>query len=92
MNKFVYVLSNESMPGIYKIGKTNRNDPFSRMAEYTPGYKMLFIKYSINPAATENKFLDILRRDDQIEKYNYGKEYFISATPEYIFNLLVGVN
>ncbi len=76
----------------YKIGKTNRTDPFSRIGEYTPGYKMLFIKYSTNPSVTENKFLDILRRDDQIEKYNYGKEYFISSTPEYIFNLLVGVN
>lgn len=76
----------------YKIGKTNRTDPFSRIGEYTPGYKMLFIKYSINSAVTENKFLDILRKDQQIEKYEYGREYFISATQDYIFNLLVGVN
>jgi len=76
----------------YKIGKTNRTDPFSRMNEYTSGYKMLFIKYSTNPAATENKFLDILRKDEQIEKYEYGREYFISATPDYIFNLLISIN
>jgi hypothetical protein len=76
----------------YKIGKTNRSDPFSRMGEYTPGYKMLFIKYSTNPTATENKFIDILKKDDQIEKYEYGREYFISKTQEYIFNLLIPIN
>ncbi len=91
----------------YKIGKTNRSDPFSRMNEYTPGYKMLFIKYSTNPAATENKILEVLRKDEEIEKYEYGKsylamldkqpsasgrEYFISKMPEYIFNLLISIN
>jgi hypothetical protein len=76
----------------YKIGKTNRTDPFSRISEYTPGYKMLFTKYSNNPTVTENKFLDILRKDKQIKKYEYGKEYFISLTPDYIFNLLISIN
>jgi len=95
LDGYVYLLQltdTNTNEQFYKIGKTNRSDPFSRMGEYTPGYKMLFIKYSTNPAATENKFLDILRKDEQIDKYEYGREYFISKTQEYIFNLLISIN
>lgn len=43
MSNIVYVLTNPAMPGIVKIGKTNREDPQVRMSElYTTGVPLPF--------------------------------------------------
>ena len=43
MSNIVYVLTNPAMPGIVKIGKTNRDDPQVRMNElYTTGVPLPF--------------------------------------------------
>ena len=43
MSSIVYVLTNPAMPGIVKIGKTNRDDPQVRMNElYTTGVPLPF--------------------------------------------------
>ena len=43
MSSIVYVLSNEAMPGLLKIGKTSSDDPLQRMGQlYTTGVPLPF--------------------------------------------------
>jgi hypothetical protein len=55
---FIYVLSNESMPGVYKIGMT-KNEPESRAKEISGStgvpspFKVLAAYHSMNPRADE---------------------------------------
>ena len=71
---YIYILSNKSMPGIYKIGCTSRT-PEERAAElYTTGVPSPFsVEYSINidNYAYIEKAIHI-----KLSNYNCGKEFF----------------
>lgn len=65
MKGYVYVLSNESMPGIYKIGMTERSveervKELSKMTAIPTPFKIEACFYSNNPLADEQQIHDLL--------------------------------
>ena len=71
---YVYIMSNESMPGLYKIGCTSK-DPAQRADDlYTTGVPTPFIiEYCIYIENYENVEKLIHR---SLLQYNYNKEFF----------------
>lgn len=74
MSGYVYVMSNEAMPGIYKIGCTSRS-PWERAEElYTTGVpKPFIIEYCI---LIDSYQLLERRIHARLAKYNFNKEFF----------------
>lgn len=71
---FVYILSNKSMPGIYKIGCTSRS-PVERASQLcTTGVPTPFqVEYYIN---IENYTYIEKQVHKVLHQYNFGKEFF----------------
>lgn len=74
----LYIATDTSHPGEYKIGKTNCNDPFRRELHTTsPRYKMLYMSVSRSVAEDEKKVhkwcKDILKAHI---KFDHAKEWF----------------
>ena len=71
---YVYVMSNETMPGLYKIGCTARH-PYERASDlYTTGVPSPFVvEYCINIDNYTN--IEKLVHKELLE-YNFGKEFF----------------
>lgn len=71
---YVYVMSNEAMPGVYKIGCTSRH-PYERASDlYTTGVPTPFVvEYFINI----NNYKNIEKLvHKKLSAYNFGKEFF----------------
>ena len=71
---YVYVMSNEAMPGLYKIGCTSRH-PLERASDlYTTGVPTPFVvEYCINI----DNYANIERLvHKELSAYNFGKEFF----------------
>lgn len=74
---WVYILSNECMPGIYKVGMTT-NSPFARAKEISSAtgvpvpFKVEASFHSDSPAETEGKIHNALRG----ERVNDSREFF----------------
>ena len=93
MQGFVYVMSNRSMPGIVKIGRTSRN-PIDRAAElFSTGvpspFEIRFVVFSEQSDqlehAAHNRF-----RDDRL---NPNREFFereLVDVVEWLTNVVVG--
>ena len=71
---YVYVMSNEAMPGVYKIGCTSRH-PYERASDlYTTGVpKPFVVEYFININNYENIEKLVHKK---LSAYNFGKEFF----------------
>jgi len=88
MNGYVYILSNESLPGLIKIGITNR-DPFARAAELrTTGVPTPFVVVAAllvtDPAGTEARLHQTLSAD----RVDQGREFFRTPIPTAVSLLL----
>lgn len=77
VNGFIYVLSNESMPGVYKIGMT-RNSPDARAKEISTStgvpqpFKVVAAFHSKNPAKDEK----IIHEAWSKERVSPNREFF----------------
>ena len=71
---YVYVMSNEAMPGLYKIGCTSRH-PSERASDlYTTGVPTPFVvEYCINIDNYAN-IEKLIHKE--LSSYNFGKEFF----------------
>lgn len=85
---YIYCMSNDCMPGIYKIGKTNRNPairlaeanrPPKKSAEFAVPlpYKIEFAMYVANSGDKERSIHDSLTP----ERVNPGREFFRRSLP-----------
>ncbi|WP_369409347.1 GIY-YIG nuclease family protein [Deinococcus arboris] len=73
---YVYVLSNESLPGVMKVGMTSR-DPFTRAAELTTTglpmpFRVEFCLMTERPAALELA----LHQQFAAQRVQAGREFF----------------
>ena len=81
MSGYIYFLSNDSMPGIYKIGMTKRN-PEKRLKEANRGntfnpptdYKIEFTKYVDNVRDKETYIHNLL--EERGKRINNRREFF----------------
>lgn len=74
MNGYVYIMSNEAMPGIYKIGCTSRSPEERANDLYTTGVPSPFIiEYCI---IIENYQYIEKQTHKKLSAYNYNKEFF----------------
>lgn len=85
---YVYVLSNPSMPGLVKIGRTE-NDPQIRAGQlYTTGvpgnFKIEFVWYSDDCVALEARLHEAFDR----ERLHRGREFFKASPQEVIEHLM----
>lgn len=77
MKGYVYVLSNEAMPGIYKIGMTERSveervKELSKMTAIPTPFKIEACFYSDNPLADEREIHELLSQ----YRVSENKEFF----------------
>lgn len=93
MQGFVYVMSNQSMPGIVKIGRTSRN-PIDRAAElFSTGvprpFDIRFVAYSTQSDQLEQAAHNHFRED----RLNPNREFFereLTDVIEWLANIAVG--
>ena len=71
---YVYVMSNEAMPGLYKIGCTSRN-PSERASDlYSTGVPAPFVvEYCVY--IEDYAYLEKVAHNN-LSNYNYSKEFF----------------
>lgn len=74
MKGFVYIMSNNAMPGIYKIGCTSRN-PYTRAGDlYTTGVPSPFVVEYYVYVENYQTIEKLIHKN--LYKYNYNKEFF----------------
>ncbi|MBQ8779515.1 MAG: GIY-YIG nuclease family protein [Alistipes sp.] len=80
--EIVYLLSNPSMPGIYKIGRTTRNDVSARMNElYTTGVPTRFECIRACRVEDSKRAENMLQRVFEKNRISPDREFF-SIEPE----------
>jgi len=94
INGHVYLLEMKDAHNniLYKIGQTTRLDPFKRMQEYGPSKKIIFLKEVKDAKETEIKFKEIIKKDANIKKHEYGIEYFVCDDKNYMIKLLLNID
>ena len=87
-NQIVYVLTNEAMPNLVKIGKTTRSDVKTRMSElYSSGVPYQFecvYAVEVNDCSTVEKALHVAFNPNRVNP----KREFFSIDPEQVIAIL----
>lgn len=75
---YVYVLANHSMPGVFKVGQTNR-DPLQRARKlHTTGVPIPFLCVYSRPSAAPRRVEAIAHRSLRASRLSSSREFFAS--------------
>jgi len=90
-HRYIYLLQTfdlNTSRNVYKFGKTKRH-PITRMSEYDPCNKIIFILAVDDCDDCEKQILSVMRNDSNLEKLPKKREYFYCDDYEYVIKLIM---
>jgi len=84
MAGWIYVMKNEAMPGLVKIGRSSQDPSIHRVKELSSSTSVP-VPFTVSYQALVNNEIDIEKKlHEHFKKNRYGKEYFKDISPQQV--------